>query len=50
MTCSRDDLYREMAFVAYHFHWSFEELLDLEHGVRRGFIGEINTLNAAAGR
>lgn len=44
MTCSGDELYAEMAYVAYHFHWSFDELLDLEHGVRKRFISEIATL------
>ncbi|MEO1061310.1 MAG: DUF6760 family protein [Actinomycetota bacterium] len=47
MTCSGDELYREMAYLAFHCHWSLDDLLDLEHGVRRRFIGEIGRLDAA---
>ena len=48
MTCSSDELYGEMAYLAFHCHWSLGELLDLEHGVRRRFIGEIGRLDAGA--
>ena len=27
-----DQLYEEMAFIAFHFHWSRDELMALEHG------------------
>lgn len=40
-----DDLYEEVAFVAYHFHWSLGEILDLEHGDRQRFIKEISEIN-----
>lgn len=45
MTYATDRLFEEVAYVAYHFHWSFEEILDLEHGVRRRFVEEIDRLN-----
>ncbi len=45
MTYATDRLFEEVAYVAYHFHWSFEELLDLEHPVRRRFVEEIDRLN-----
>lgn len=48
MTYATDRLFEEVAYVAYHFHWSFEELLDLEHPVRRRFIEEIDRLNQRA--
>ena len=41
VTLAADRLYEEVAYVAYHFHWSFDELLDLEHPVRRRFVEEI---------
>ncbi len=50
MTCSRDELFAEVAYLAYHFHWGFDELLDLEHGIRRRFITEVGALNVAAQR
>ncbi len=40
-----DDLYEEVAFVAYHFHWSLREILELEHGDRQRFIEEISSIN-----
>jgi hypothetical protein len=38
-------LYREVAFVAYHFHWALDDILDLEHPQRRRFVAEIARLN-----
>ena len=34
-----------MAFVAYHFHWSFGELLELEHPERRRWCDQISAIN-----
>lgn len=31
--------------MAYHFHWSLEAILDLEHPVRRRFVNEIGRIN-----
>src|SRR5262249_18998713 len=40
-----DRLFEEVAFVAYHFHWSFAEILGLEHGDRQRLIDEISAIN-----
>ena len=40
-----DTLFEEVAFVAYHFHWSFAEILGLEHGDRQRLIEEISAIN-----
>ncbi len=45
MTYATDRLFEEVAYVAYHFHWPLEEILDLEHPVRRRFVGEIGRIN-----
>ena len=50
MTYAADRLYEEVAYVAYHFHWSFGELLDLEHPVRRRFVEEIGRINHRSSR
>ena len=42
-----DQLYREIAFIAYHFHWSYDAILDLDHGERRRWCAEISRINAA---
>jgi hypothetical protein len=38
-------LYEEMAFIAYHFHWTNAELMALEHAERRRWCREISTIN-----
>jgi hypothetical protein len=30
-----DTLYEEVAFIAYHFHWSQNDILNLEHTTRQ---------------
>jgi hypothetical protein len=35
-----------VSYVAYHFHWPLEEILDLEHPLRRAFVGQIEEINA----
>ena len=44
MTNAADQLYHEVAFVAYHFHWPLDQILDLEHLTRRRFVREIKRL------
>jgi uncharacterized protein DUF6760 len=38
-------LYEEVAFVAYHFHWSPDSVMNLEHGDRRRWVQEISAIN-----
>lgn len=45
MTYTHDRLYEEVAYVAYHFHWSLDSILDLEHRERRRFVDEIASIN-----
>ena len=45
MTYAIDRLYEEVAYVAYHFHWSLDEILDLEHPMRREFVEQIGSIN-----
>ncbi len=45
LTYATDGLFEEVAYVAYHFHWSLDEILDLEHPVRRRFVDQIGRLN-----
>lgn len=48
---SRDLLYREVHYLAYHYHWGEGEILDLPRDKRRGYIevlaDEIERLNHA---
>ena len=40
-----DQLCREVAYVAYHFHWPQAEILALEHADRRRWVHEIAAIN-----
>lgn len=48
MIHAADSLYEDVAFIAYHFHWSEDEILDLEHSRRRDFIDHISRINVRA--
>ena len=45
MTYAADRLHEEVAYVAYHFHWSLDEILDMEHPDRRRYVAEIANIN-----
>ena len=45
MTYASDRLHQEVAYVAYHFHWSHDEILDLEHPQRLAYVQEIAAIN-----
>ena len=45
MTYAADNLFEEVAYVAYYLHWSLDEILDLEHPLRRRFVEEIGRIN-----
>ncbi|WP_318293409.1 DUF6760 family protein [Caballeronia cordobensis] len=34
-----------MAFIAYHFHWPHDQIMELEHRDRRRWVSQISTLN-----
>ncbi|MFD7986740.1 DUF6760 family protein [Kitasatospora indigofera] len=46
MTYATDRLYEEIAYIAYHFHWEQERLLDLTHPDRIRWVQEIARINA----
>ena len=46
MTYAPDELYRQVAYVAYHFHWSRDQIMDLEHPERLRFIDAISEINS----
>ncbi|MFD9005317.1 DUF6760 family protein [Streptomyces sp. NPDC059582] len=49
MTYATDRLHEEIAYVAFHFHWSLAEILDLEHHDRRRFADGIASLVTRSG-
>ena len=38
-------LYQEVAFIAYHFHWPQDQIMNLEHVERRRWVDEISSIN-----
>jgi len=40
-----DRLREEVAYLAYHFHWPLNEILDLEHAERQQWVEEVASIN-----
>ncbi len=40
-----DKLYQEVAYIAYHFHWSLDDILEMEHRERHVWVKEISEIN-----
>lgn len=38
-------LYEEVAFIAYHFHWPYDQIMRLEHRDRQRWVSEISRIN-----
>lgn len=48
MTYGAERVLEEVSYVAYHFHWPLDEILDLEHPDRQRFVREIDRLVSRA--
>ncbi|MDX2241498.1 MAG: DUF6760 family protein [Leptolyngbyaceae cyanobacterium bins.302] len=44
MSYPSNQLQEEVACIAFHFHWSLEEILNLDHIGRHSWVIEINKL------
>jgi hypothetical protein len=44
VTTAPDRLFEEVAYLAYHLHWSHAEIVDLEHPLRRRYVDEATRL------
>jgi hypothetical protein len=40
-----ENVFKEVAFLAYHFHWSREELLLMTHKERHQWVKEVSEIN-----
>lgn len=45
LTYATARLHEEVAYVAYHFHWSLDDILDLDHHMRLCYVDEIARIN-----
>ncbi|MEQ9237268.1 DUF6760 family protein [Coleofasciculus sp. E2-BRE-01] len=43
-----DRLYQEVALIAFHFHWSLDDILNLEHEERLRWVTEIHRFTKKA--
>ena len=41
----REQLDQECAYIAYHFHWSLSDVLDMEHEERHLWLRQIARIN-----
>ena len=41
----QERLYEEMAYLAYHLHWPYDQLLNLEHPDRLRWMEEVSKIN-----
>lgn len=40
-----DRLFEEVAYLAYYFHWPYDEVLRLEHRDRQRWVAEVARIN-----
>ncbi len=40
-----DRLFEEVAYLAYHLHWSHDEILSFEHADRQRWVAEVAGIN-----
>ena len=45
MSYPLENIFKEVAFIAYHFHWPREQLLELSHKERHLWVKEISKIN-----
>ena len=44
MTAGADVLWEDIGFLAFHLHWSMNDLLDLPHGLRQQLVDQTRVL------
>ena len=40
-----DRLHEEVAYLAFHFHWSYQEVMRLDHTERQRWVAEAARIN-----
>mgnify|MGYP001167471177 FL=1 len=45
MSYPLENIFKEVAFLAYHFHWSRETMLDMTHKERHQWVKEVSEIN-----
>ena len=45
MSYPLENVFKEVAFIAYHFHWDRESILNMSHKERHRWVKEISSIN-----
>lgn len=45
MSYPSNRLLEEVAYVAYHLHWSYEQIMGMEHRERQWWVAEVTRIN-----
>jgi hypothetical protein len=45
-----EQLYQEVAYIAYYFHWPPETILEFDHRFRRRWVKEVAEINKRLNR
>jgi hypothetical protein len=40
-----DQIYKEVAFIAYYFHWQHGQVMEMPHNERKKWCEEISSIN-----
>jgi hypothetical protein len=40
-----ENILKEVAFIAYHFHWDKDTCLEMSHRERHGWVKQISSIN-----
>lgn len=40
-----EKIYEEVAFIAYHFHWTHDDIMQMDHRERRKWCEEISKIH-----
>lgn len=40
-----ENILKEVAFLAYHFHWGRDELLEMSHKERHAWVKQVSDIN-----
>ncbi len=40
-----DRLHEEVAYIAYHFNWSLNQIMSMDHAQRRRWVDEVARIN-----
>lgn len=44
-----DRLFEEVAYIAYHLHWPYDQIMALDHGERQQWVAEVVRINQRLG-